>query len=64
LAKLRRNLVPVNDHQIEFPVEAGNQFPRLMIAVETPQYVASGHRDIVLDKLNLDAGFTIQLFVV
>ena len=64
LPELWRGRIVIQDGQIELAVQAGDQFPCLMIAVNAPQNMPLGDRDIVLDEIDGDSRLLIKAPIV
>src|SRR5271168_5033931 len=57
LPVLRRRLIVVDHDQIEFSVKTRDELPRGAIAVQSPQDMSRGNRNVVLDEILRQARF-------
>src|SRR5579862_7847856 len=62
--ELFRVLVAVYDGKIEFPVQAGYQFPGCEVSMQSTEDPLRTSRDIILNKFQINACFTKFLFII
>jgi hypothetical protein len=56
-------IVVYHDH-LEAALQAGDELPGLVVAMDPAQHMPARQRDIVLDEVLVDPGLAVEAFVV